>query len=115
MSYAVCYWDDVLGIQAERLATAEESARIDSLKSVKNIPQTVPMRSARLILLREGLLSSVQSHIDNMVGIDAEEAKINWEFALTVQRDDPLVKQLIPSLGKTEAQIDQMFIEASQL
>lgn len=79
------------------------------------VPASVPMRSARLMLLKSGLLSTVQNYFDSLSGIDAEEARINWEFALTVQRNDPLVKQLIPNLGKSEAEIDQMFIEAAKL
>lgn len=79
------------------------------------VPESVPMRSARLILYKAGLLNLVQTYIDSLTGEGAEEAKINWEFALNVSRNDPLVKQLIPSLGKTEEEIDQMFIEASKL
>lgn len=79
------------------------------------IPQSISMKSARLILLREGLLGDVQNYIDSMQGEYAQEAKISWEYSLAVSRNDPLVKQLIPTLGKTEEDIDKMFIDAAAL
>ena len=120
MTYKICYWDSISNTQKERDATNEEVAEIETIKAaaqtlVPEIPQVVPMRSCRLILLQNNLLSVVQNYIDNIPGLGGDSARINWEYAQTVRRDDPLVVQLIPSLGKTEAEIDQMFIDASLL
>lgn len=79
------------------------------------IPQSVPMLSARLVLLKYNLLTAVQSYVDSATGVEGEVARITWGHALTVNRNDDLVETLIIVLNKTPAEIDQMFIEASQL
>jgi len=115
MTYKICYWDSESNSQKERDATPTEIMEIESRVEYVHVPQSVPMRNARLMLLQEGLLTTVQEHIANMEGVEGEAARINWEFALTVERNDPLVKYLIPTLGKTEDEIDQMFVEADRL
>lgn len=79
------------------------------------IPQSVPMLSARLVLLKYNLLTAVQSYVDSATGVEGEVARITWGHALTVNRNDDLVETLIIVLNKTPVEIDQMFIEASQL
>lgn len=115
MVYKISYWDSETKSQKERDATPDETADFERLKVVKYVPQSVPMRSARLILLQYNLLTAVQSYVDSAGGVEGEIARINWEYALTVNRNDDLVKTLINVLNKTSAEIDQMFIEASQL
>lgn len=79
------------------------------------VPQAVPMRSARRVLYTEGLLATVEGIIAGMTGEAGDLARIDWATALMVRRDDPVVVTLIPALGKTEAEIDAMFIVAAAL
>lgn len=79
------------------------------------IPESVPMRSARRALYAAGLLTTVESAISSMPGSAGDLARIDWLTALTVRRDDPVVVTLIPALGKTEAEIDAMFIAAAAM
>lgn len=79
------------------------------------VPLAVPMRNARLALYAAGLLSEVQSLIDGMEGEFGDLARIDWTTALTVRRDSPLVARLTVDLGKTETEIDALFIQAALL
>lgn len=75
------------------------------------VPQSVTNRQAKLALHAAGLLTSVTTAI-NAAG---EAAKIEWEYAQTVDRDSGLVPQMAAALGMTEEQIDALFIAAGAL
>lgn len=79
------------------------------------VPASVTMRQARLALLGAGVLPSVSAAIAAMPGMAGEAARIEWEYARDVQRDSPLIAGLVPVLGMSEAQIDQLFISAAAL
>lgn len=83
--------------------TAEELAA--------KIPQSVTMRQARLALLAAGMLPAVTAAI-NAAG---DAAKIDWEYAQTVDRGFGLVPAMAAQLGLTEAQIDALFVAAAAL
>ena len=46
---------------------------------------------------------------------DKEAAQVEWEYATEVQRNSDLVMGLIPALGLTEQQTDELFIAAASL
>lgn len=79
------------------------------------IPDIVTMRQARLALHAAGLLSQVDTVIDSMEEPEKTAAKIEWEYALELKRSHPLVASLSSSLGLSETDIDNLFIQASQL
>lgn len=81
---------------------------------VPTISTIVSMRQARLALLRAGLLDAVNGAIANMVGVPGVEARIEWEFATTVERNSPLVQNTAVALGLTETQLDELFKTASE-
>lgn len=84
-------------------------------KSTRLITE-VTMRQARLALLKAGLLDKVQAAISGIVdSTERTAAQIEWEYATVVKRDSPLIEAVAVQAGLTETQIDQMFIEASQL
>lgn len=70
---------------------------------------SVTMRQARLALHRVGLLSQVNAAITD------PEARIEWEYAQTVDRHSPLVQNLAAGLGLTEQQLDDLFTTAATL
>lgn len=72
---------------------------------------SVTMRQARLALLGAGLLD----RIDAVVTAAGPAARIEWEYAQTVDRDWPLVNQLAAGLGMSDEQIDDLFSAAAQL
>lgn len=75
----------------------------------KPVPAHVTMKQARLALLDANLLDTVESNISALPKAD----QIEWEFSLTVQRASPLVASLAATLGLTDAQVDQLFVDAS--
>lgn len=79
------------------------------------VPGAVTMRQARLALLNAGLLSQVDIKIGALPSPQKEAAQIEWEYSQEVQRHNGFVSLLAPSLGLTEAQLDQLFITAAGL
>jgi hypothetical protein len=73
------------------------------------VPRSVSMRQARLALLAAGLLSTVQTYMDNMA---TEAVRIEWEYATDVHRDRDLVTGIGQLLGLTDVQIDALFVAA---
>ena len=70
---------------------------------------TITMRQARMMLLNEGLLDEVN------LAITTPEQKIWWDYSTTVERNHPLVNAVLTALGKTETEINDMFIAAALL
>ena len=74
------------------------------------IPQVITMRQARLQLLEVGLLDDVEA----LVALD-RKSQIEWEYASEVYRQSTLIESVKGALNLTDAQIDNMFVEASKL
>jgi len=75
-------------------------------------PQSVSPRQARLALLKIGLLQKAQA----LVNADPTgETGIWWEYASSIDRDDPRILEIGTVLGLNSAQIDNLFQFASQL
>lgn len=79
------------------------------------IPASVTMRQARLAMLGAGILSQVDALIAAMPGDEGESARIDWNHARDVKRDWPLIGALLPQMGLTEQQIDDLFIYAATI
>lgn len=83
---------------------------------VDNVPKSVTMRQARLALLKANLLDSVETAISAIPDtVQQKAAKIEWEYAQTVDRDSPFTQQLASGLNLTSEQLDILFLEASKL
>lgn len=78
-------------------------------------PESITPRQGMLILSRYNLLTPVQSALANMEGQEGVEARIDFERANEWKRDWPLLIGMATQFGLSSAQIDQMFVEASQL
>lgn len=87
----------------------------ESVNGVPVIPAVVTMRQARLALSAIGLLPQVDAAINALPEPQKTAAKIEWEFSSVVERNRPFVQQLAAGLGLTNAQLDNLFIEASKL
>lgn len=79
------------------------------------VPQAVTMRQGRLALLGAGLLTQVNDAIAAMTGVEGDAARIEWEFAATIDRDSDWVSNLSSALGLTDAQLDGLFVQAAAL
>jgi hypothetical protein len=73
------------------------------------------MRQARLALLGAGMLTQVNEAIAGMEGVQGAAARIEWEYAQEVRRDNPLFAAMATQLGLDSNALDQLFITASGL
>jgi len=78
-------------------------------------PGAVTMRQARLALLSAGVLGDVTAAIDALQGQQGDAARIEWEFAATVERDSPIVAMLAAAVGLDGAALDDLFTAAAAL
>jgi hypothetical protein len=109
----------ILDSGIERAATPEEVAEIEARQqqaAAPEVPQQVAMWQARAILIEDDLLDDVNAALAAIPDEKARKlAQAKFEYSSTVRRDDPLVTQVIPQLGKSEAEIDAMFTRAAGL
>lgn len=90
----------------------DEEAQVIQAEIEANKPVIIPtltMRQARLSLLGAGLLDEVEA------AITTTENRIWWDYSTTVERNHPLVDAVLTALGKTETEINDMFIAAATL
>ncbi|KLD95811.1 hypothetical protein [Aliarcobacter butzleri] len=76
------------------------------------IPTSITQRQCRLMLHKMGKYKEVVTFIENS---EDDEIKIEWEYASTIERNNPLVSTLGEQLGLTKEQLDNLFVEASKL
>jgi hypothetical protein len=91
--------------------TDEEAEQI-RLEQEAAIPVIIPVltpRQARIMLLNIGLLDDVEALITT------PEQHIWWDYSTSIERTHPLVSLILTSLGKTEEEIDELFISAAIL
>jgi len=65
------------------------------------------MADFRLSLLSNGFLEQVETAMDSPDM--PKEAKIFWEYAIMVNRNDPILNQVKAQLGFTDADLDLVF------
>lgn len=75
------------------------------------VPQVVTIRQARLALLAADLLDD----IDAAVAASGRAAQIEWEYATEVRRDHPLIAAMQAAKGLSDADVDQLFLTASEM
>jgi len=82
----------------------------DEVQGTIAVPRAVTMRQARLALLAEGHLATVDATLSQDTA-----AKIQWEYATHVYRTEALVGQMAQLLGMSDQQLDELFIAAYKL
>lgn len=90
-------------VLAEAVALKEE-------KEKPVVPTSITPRQARLYLLQNDMLEQVEALV-----AENKAFQIEWEYATTIERNNPLTQGMIAGLGLTEAQADAMFLGASAL
>ncbi|BEP42101.1 hypothetical protein [Variovorax sp. V15] len=79
------------------------------------VPSVITMRQARLALLGAGKLNGVDAAIAALPSPQREAAKIEWEFAASVERRSPIVALLSTSMGLSDEVLDALFTTAATL
>jgi len=75
------------------------------------LPTVVTPWQIRKALNASGLRSLIEASV---AGAD-QTTKDAWEYALEFRRDNPLITGLAAALGKTEADVDDLFALAASL
>jgi hypothetical protein len=76
------------------------------------IPQQVPMWAVRTVLQNDGLFDQAQALIE----ASTDNALKNvWEYGNFADRNSNAIASLAAALDLTDAQVDQMFIDANNL
>lgn len=75
------------------------------------IPESVTPRQARLALEAAGLTAQVEA----AVTAAGSEARITWDYALEIRRDNLMIASLAEAVGITSEQLDDLFIQAARL
>lgn len=78
---------------------------------VAPVPDPVTTRQAKLALFAAGMLDAA----DAALAQAGKAAQIEWEYAVTFERSNPLIAQVGGALGLTEEQIDDLFRAAAAL
>ncbi len=76
------------------------------------VPKSITRRQFKLALLGMGLLDDVEA----AVAASPDRAlQISYNDALEFERNNPLILAMSSMLGKTEAELDALFVAGSQL
>lgn len=96
----------------DRRATDEEVAAWQSASNAARLASiAVSPWQIRKALNALGLRDSVEA----AVAAGDQTVKDAWQYATEVRRDNPLVNGVATALGKTEAEIDELFLLAVAL
>lgn len=79
------------------------------------VPTKVSMYQARTALSRAGLLATVEAALASMPDQAGEEARIKWEYAVDVRREDALVSAMASILNLDSTGLDSLFTTASEI
>jgi len=82
---------------------------------VNPVPDRIPMLNAHLVLIDVGWMDDVQTFLAGIPGPDGVKARAYFEQALTMERAHPLVAGFANALGKTDGEVDSLFIQAAAL
>lgn len=108
------HWEQRWTVTELYKTTAKRTAAVKAAAELQRqaaVPRQVEMRQVRLALHQAGHLETVEASI---AGMD-KKAQIEWEFALTVLHQSPLVSLLATVLNITELQVDELFTIAATL
>lgn len=80
-------------------------------------PSTCTPRQLRIALIRSGIsLSTIEAQIDAISDpVQKEIARAEWEYALEIKKEHPLVGMIAGALNLTEQQINDIFVLAVTL
>ena len=93
------------------ISTAEYDAIRAAQAAITVVPYTVTPFQAKAALLQAGLLDAVKVAVLAAPPI----VQLAWSDATEFTRDSPTIAALAAQLGLTDAQVDDLFIAASQV
>lgn len=104
------FFDGESWVPLEAYCIMQEIAPYVAPEVIVVIPTQITMRQTRLYLLSIDLLDTVETIVSQN-----KAWQIEWEYASEVQRTNQLIVAMHQELELTDAQVDEMFLEASKL
>jgi len=94
------------------LTPAEEQIEIDRAEAALSptVPVSITRAQLKKQLHRSGFNGNITSFLDQP---ENAELKIDWDDSHAVLRNSELITALTSELNKTEAEVDQLFIDGS--
>ncbi|RAZ38047.1 hypothetical protein [Campylobacter hyointestinalis] len=112
-------WQEAISINATHVKPeTKEFYKLEPEELVIQEPKIdkITLRQTKLILNQMGLLSQVETYINSIENEQLKAtAKIEWEYANNVERNNPLITTLQTGLNLSDEQVDNMFEQASKL
>ena len=92
-------------------------AEIEKVKMERelSIPKSITARQAKLALLQIGKLADVTAAISKLESPIKEQVEIEWEYAADIYRNNGFIDILGAAIGLSDAQLDDLFLQASKL
>ena len=82
---------------------------------IVDVPDSIGMDQARLVLHDEGLTEAVEAAIDALPPAQQKRVKIEWNTRQVVRRKRGLVNKVLKAVGLSNEEIDNLFILAETL
>lgn len=101
------------GFHAREIAPVNNTQTWELVENVvipDPVPFSITQRQARLIMLEKGILDTVENTLKM-----SPEKYIEWTYASSIERTNPLIIEMADSLELSPEDIDEMFISASKL
>jgi len=94
-------------------ATSEQIIEFNKIK----IPQTISQMKLRLQLILSGVsVDSIYTMINQVPDLIQKELILTkWEYAVIMERTDPMLNQMAGLLNITQLQLDEIFINGNKL
>ncbi|MFY4756348.1 hypothetical protein ACOTVZ_02745 [Aliarcobacter butzleri] len=106
------FWDGKKEYLLEQYCLTQTIASYVAPEVIVVVPTSITQRQCRLMLVQIGKYQEAVAFIENS---QDDTIKIEWEYASTIERNNPLVSTLGEQLGLTKEQLDNLFVEASKL
>lgn len=75
------------------------------------VPASITPLQARKVLRSAGLYAAVQAYVATLTEAEQDE----WEYAISIERSNPIIIGGALAIGLSEAQVDQLFIQGATL
>ena len=87
------------------LMEVEYAAGADDRAAERRASMACTPRQARLALVTAGVYESVQTAVTSV----SDQARIEWEYATMIERNNPIIAEMQEALGMSDEDLDALF------
>lgn len=99
------------GFTVEAMSAEEQAEYLSAWRATVSVTP----RQARLELAKRGLLANIDTIIASLPADQQDAVKIEWEYAVSIERSSAWVQQLGLALGLDDVGLDGLFKNAAEL